>query len=136
MENAITFYFKEASYSLDENKRNNLISQGKMHNKGCKKITDSLKDPEEFKFVAEQKSLIKYLIICSPIFGEHISLIIDSTLEFYNKNQTFMLNFWESLNQLGQLDENNNQGQDIDIKSISHIVNMKNLYNSAFCKEI
>jgi len=37
------------------------------------------------------------MILSIPIFGEHIEIIIESTLEFYNTDINFMLNFWTSL---------------------------------------
>ena len=39
-------------------------------------------------------------MMAMPIFGDHLKLILDSMLEFYNDNQTFMINFWSSLGRL------------------------------------
>ena len=37
------------------------------------------------------------MLLTIPIFGNHIELIIESTLEFYHKNDSFMMNFWNDL---------------------------------------
>jgi hypothetical protein len=42
------------------------------------------------------------MILSIPIFGENIELIIESTLEFYHNNDTFMVNFWQSLAKIAQ----------------------------------
>jgi hypothetical protein len=69
-------------------------------------VTDCIKDPLIFeREIATQQSLIKYMILSIPLFGSHIELIIESTLEFYHTNQMFMLNFWTSLGQLAQISE-------------------------------
>jgi hypothetical protein len=90
---------------------------------------------ETFQKVAFQKNLIQYMILAIPIFGDHVELIIESTLEFFNKNSPFMHNFWTDLGVIARFKESR-------VITEGHIGNMKSLLknlkanNEFFCDKL
>ena len=76
------------------------------------------------------------MILSIPIFGENIELIIESTLEFYHTNETFMVNFWQSLARIAQSVEGEEQKAHKPIKSFTELVSSKKKSAQTFCHVI